>query len=133
MKDVQGQLFEVGAELATPPRPDTEADGNRRSVRRVGPPQIQELEKHIDRICEQLPPMRTFILPGGSDLAARLHLARTVCRRAERECVALSRVEQIRPELCVYLNRLSDLLFAMARQANQIAGVEDVPWVAPGA
>ena len=74
--------------------------------------------------------MRTFILPGGSELAARLHVARAVCRRAERLGVALGRIEPIAREPLIYLNRLSDLLFALARRANQLAGIADTPWPA---
>ena len=130
---VQSRLFEIGADLATPPT-DCDADGRERGkaggVPRVGPDAVAELEGWIDRVCAPLPAMRHFILPGGSELSARLHVARTVCRRAERMCVALTHHEPIGDQVIVYLNRLSDLLFAMARRANQAAGVEDVPWTA---
>jgi cob(I)alamin adenosyltransferase len=72
--------------------------------------------------------MKYFILPGGSELASRLHVARTVCRRAERACIALSRTDDVNGHVLVYLNRLSDLLFAVARRANQLAGIADIPW-----
>jgi len=97
-------------------------------VPRVGPQQVEELEHWIDAMCQATPPMQHFVLPGGTELAARLHVARTVCRRAERLCVTLARCEPLGEHVVTYLNRLSDLLFAMARRANQIAGVDDVPW-----
>jgi cob(I)alamin adenosyltransferase len=134
LKSIQSRLFEIGADLATP-RGATDEDGNQTgrgsSVPRVGEERVDELESWIDAVCEPLPAMRHFILPGGTELAARLHLARTVCRRAERMCVALSHHEPIGQQVITYLNRLSDLLFAMARRANQLADVEDVPWIAP--
>lgn len=124
---LMSRLFEVGADLATP-RGDGAAGS---AIPRVGEAQTEELEREIDRLCEALPPMRHFVLPGGTDLAARLHLARTVCRRAERMCVSLAGEADVGPVIVPYLNRLSDLLFAMARRANQLAGVEDVPWIGP--
>ncbi|MFW5682271.1 MAG: ATP:cob(I)alamin adenosyltransferase, partial [Phycisphaeraceae bacterium] len=87
------------------------------------------IEIDIDAVSEALPPMQHFILPGGTELSARLHHARTVCRRAERLCFRLSRNEYVGDHVTVFLNRLSDLLFAMARRANQLDGVEDVPWI----
>ena len=90
--------------------------------------QVQRLESAIDALERDLSPLRTFVLPGGSAEAAWLHVARATCRRAERKLVALSEVEQLRPELLRYVNRLSDLLFVMARHANFRAKVEDVPW-----
>jgi cob(I)alamin adenosyltransferase len=134
LRAVQNRLFELGADLATPrkPRkpPETAEDAGKPSaIPRIGAEQARELECFIDRACEPLPEMRNFILPGGSELSARLHVARSVCRRAERECVALGREEEIGTDVVVYLNRLSDLLFALARRANQVHGVKDVPWV----
>lgn len=128
---VQHQLFELGADLATP-HPDGEESNATKRVPRIGPAQVEELERWIDQTCAPLPPMRNFVLPGGSELAARLHMARTVCRRVERLCVTLSGSEEIGDPVVIYLNRLSDLFFAMARRANQLEGVADVPWVAPG-
>jgi cob(I)alamin adenosyltransferase len=87
------------------------------------------MEAWIDRAEEELEPLKSFVLPGGSPAAAALHLARTVCRRAERRVVSLSRTATIEEGVVVYLNRLSDLLFTLARLANHRAGVEDVPWV----
>ncbi len=117
--EIQRRLFDLGADLATP---DTS------KPRRTTQAHIEQLEHQIDTACAQLPPMKHFILPGGCELASRLHLARTVCRRAERACVALQQADPGTTEAVIYLNRLSDLLFALARQANQQAGVDDVPW-----
>jgi cob(I)alamin adenosyltransferase len=123
---VQNDLFDVGADLCVPP-----ADGEDKALR-VTAAQAARLEKAIDRLNERLDPLRSFVLPGGSPAAAWLHLARTVCRRAEREVVALTRVEgeRVNPQVVVYLNRLSDLLFVLARVAND-DGKADVLWV-PG-
>lgn len=116
---VQPRLFDLGADLASP---------DPAKARRVTQAHIIKLEDHIDAVCEQLPEMKHFILPGGSELAARLHLARTVCRRAERACVAVHANDPHVHDAIVYLNRLSDLLFALARAANLKAGIDDVPW-----
>ena len=123
---LQNRLFEAGADLSTP-RPAA-GDADKAAMPRIGEEHVREAEAMIDKLCEPLPPMRHFILPGGSELSARLHLARTASRRAERLCLALSRREVLGPDLLIYLNRLSDLFFAMARRANQLEGVEDVPW-----
>jgi cob(I)alamin adenosyltransferase len=90
------------------------------------------LEKVIDRFNERLQPLKSFILPGGTVPAAWCHLARTVCRRAEREVVTLARAEKVNPQVVVYLNRLSDLLFVLGRVCNQ-DGKDDVLWVPGGA
>ena len=90
--------------------------------------QVEALEAEIDHHEGQLEPLRTFILPGGSQAAAALHLARTVTRRAERRAVSLAAQQQINPEIVRYLNRLSDLLFVLARTANRLQGVDDIPW-----
>jgi cob(I)alamin adenosyltransferase len=97
---------------------------------RVTVPQYETLEKAIDRINEPLQPLHSFILPGGTAVAAWLHLARTVCRRAERACVTLAKDVAINEAVVIYLNRLSDLLFVLGRAANN-AGRDDVLWV-PG-
>lgn len=137
LRNIQHRLFEIGADLATPKREGAGA----RMVPRIGADHIEEIEGWIDTVDGAVPPMTQFILPGGTELSARLHLARTICRRAERCCVSLGRVEieddtddehaGDEPLTGVYLNRLSDLLFAMARFANHAAGVADVPWKAP--
>jgi cob(I)alamin adenosyltransferase len=121
---IQDQLFVVGADLATP--------GAAANIPRVGSEEIAFLERTIDALEEQLEPLKQFILPGGTPAAAQLHLARTVCRRAERWVVALSREAPAPNELVgVYLNRLSDCLFVLARAANARAGVTDTPWNSP--
>ena len=135
LTSIQSRLFEIGADLATPHGEldeEGKETGRSSSVPRVGDEQVTELEQWIDAVCEPVPAMQHFVLPGGTELAARLHVARTVCRRAERLCVALATMESIGDHVIVYLNRLSDLLFAMARRANQLEGVADVPWIAPG-
>ena len=121
---VQGDLFALGAHLATP------ADARSRDhIPPLPEERPSEMEHWIDEAEEELSPLRSFILPGGSDAGAALHLARTVCRRAERAVVALAEAVEIDPAIVVYLNRLSDLLFTLARLANHRAGVPDVPWV----
>jgi len=120
---VQAELFQVGAELST-------VDPVAKRTRTIGPQHVQVLEAEIDRWEETLPPLRSFILPAGIRAAALLHLARAVCRRAERRLVRLVRSSQepISLVLLSYLNRLGDLLFVLARVANQQAGVTDAPW-----
>jgi cob(I)alamin adenosyltransferase len=119
---VQNTLFEVGAELATPERT--------KAAVLLDPSAVGHLERAIDAHEAALPPLREFILPGGVRGAAVLHLARTVCRKAERRVVALAATpgQQVAPELVVYLNRLGDLLFVLSRQVNSAAGQGDVKW-----
>lgn len=125
---VQNELFDLGAELATPPsRP---ARGVRSQPPRVTAELVAALEADVDRLEADLQPLRQFILPGGTLGASALHVARAVCRRAERRVVTLARVEQTSTEAVRYLNRLSDLLFVMARTANARRGVSDVTWTA---
>ncbi len=119
---VQSELFSVGADLATPL--DVQSD----YIVRVDEAIIQHLETEIDAWEETLPPLRQFILPGGSEAGAGLHFARTVCRRAERAVVALSQAEELNPTVLRYLNRLSDWLFILARIANQRSGIEETIW-----
>jgi len=121
---LQSDLFVLGADLATPL-------GTRSpSVQRIQGNHITELEHTIDRLETRLQPLSTFVLPGGSQIASQLHLARTICRRAERFVVKLSRKEKTGPLCIVYLNRLSDLLFVMARYANSVDGRQETPWIA---
>ncbi|HVS72776.1 MAG TPA: cob(I)yrinic acid a,c-diamide adenosyltransferase [Phycisphaerae bacterium] len=124
---LQRELFVLGSDLATPPGSRNEA-----RVTRIGPADIDRLERMIDEATAQLPPLQRFVLPGGSMTAARLHVARTVCRRAERRLVELMRqtpgAENSLAHALIYLNRLSDLLFTWARLANKTAGVGDVEW-----
>lgn len=122
IQPVQRELFALGAELAAPD--STKAPG----MPRVDKGATANLEAHIDALNARLPEIHNFILPGGTPFAARIHFARTVCRRAERSVVRLSRSEPVRDEVIAYLNRLSDLLFVLARHANMTAGVQEVPW-----
>ncbi len=121
---VQSRLFDIGADLATP----EDSKGSAKIVR-IDDRFIQEIESWIDEIDDKNEPIRTFVMPGGTELAARMHLARTVCRRAERMMVRLGHVEPVTHGAIHWINRLSDMLFAMSRQANHVAGVADVPWV----
>lgn len=125
---VQSDLFTLGAELACVPGHEA-----RLRLALLGAPDIERLERAIDAAEEGLAPLTSFVLPGGTPGAAALHAARTACRRAERRVVALRRSSPVRDEVIVYLNRLSDLLFVLARRANHAAGVPDVPWVKSGA
>jgi cob(I)alamin adenosyltransferase len=123
---LQSELFTLGSELATP-----QADKAPREVPRIRADMVARMEKDIDRLTSELPEMRQFILPGGSRPGATLHFCRTVCRRAERKAVQLAREETVSPHVLAYLNRLSDLLFVLARAANLRAGGREIPWVAP--
>lgn len=124
LREIQRDLFAVGARLADP-RLGREGRSDRD---RFGPDRVTRLEEAIDRLEAELPPLRRFILPGGSRPGALLHLARTVCRRAERRIVTLARETEIPPAVITYMNRLSDLLFVLARAANRRAGAHEVPW-----
>ena len=120
---VQRDLFAIGARLADP-RARIAA---RVTKAQVGADDVRRLEAWIDRLDAALPPLRSFILPGGNLTGAALHQARTVCRRAERGIVGLG-VESVEPELLRYVNRLSDLLFALARAVNHRSGVAEIEW-----
>jgi cob(I)alamin adenosyltransferase len=120
---IQNELFDVGADLCLP-QSSEEKPGAHLRVRAV---QAERLEQAIDRLNAGLTPLTSFILPGGSVAAAWCHLARTVCRRAEREVVTLARAETINPQAIVYLNRLSDLLFVLGRVYNN-NGRDDILW-----
>jgi ATP:cob(I)alamin adenosyltransferase len=120
LESVQRQLFVIGSDLATPGAEDPAGI-------RLPAGSERALEAAIDAWERELAPLRVFILAGGAPLAAWLHLARTVCRRAERRVVALDRAEPVGPAVLAYLNRLSDLLFVMARLANHRAACPDVP------
>jgi cob(I)alamin adenosyltransferase len=122
MLRVQHELFNLGSILATLPE-----DVHPRQPR-VTDAEITDLEKGMDAMNEDLPPLRSFVLPGGSRVDAELHIARTVCRRAERACVALARVESIPPEAVKYLNRLSDALFVWARWTAHVSGAAETLW-----
>jgi len=116
LTSVQHQLFDLGGELCIPGHAAIQAAD------------IDALEQALDRYNDPLPPLKDFILPGGGEAAARCHLARTIVRRAERETVALSRHESVRPEAIRYLNRLSDLLFVLARVLARASGHGEVLW-----
>lgn len=121
---IQGELFQLGAEMATP-------RGKKCATALIEDANVKELEREIDEMETQLPELKSFILPGGSKLSAWLHLARTVCRRAERELITLHRQDPQRAEILEYFNRLSDYLFVAARYGNALAKTADVPWEAP--
>jgi cob(I)alamin adenosyltransferase len=122
LEQLQNQLFVLGADLATP------MDTVSPKIQRIQQDHIQNLEKIIDQIETQLKPLQSFILPGGQLVGSQMHLARTVCRRAERLVDALGRKEDIGKFLLVYLNRLADLLFVLARYANILAGTAETKW-----
>ncbi len=123
---VQNDLFDLGADLCRPAS-DPGDGGPARSALRVNAAQVERLEAEIDEVNAQLAELTSFVLPGGSPAAAALHLARTVSRRAEREITALTETETVNPEAVRYINRLSDLLFVLARHAND-DGAQDVLW-----
>jgi cob(I)alamin adenosyltransferase len=120
---IQNELFHLGSDLCMP-----EEDKAKRPVPRIEKRHVDALEQLMDRLSADLPPLENFVLPGGSPGAGRLHVARSVCRRAERIVVALSRIEAVGALTIPYLNRLSDALFVMARYENRFRGVEDVLW-----
>lgn len=124
LEKIQNDLFDLGAVLASPQpkRLEGKASG---FVRKED---VSFLEETIDRLDRELPPLRSFILPGGSELGSALHLARTVCRRAEREIISLATSVSLEPEMIEYVNRLSDLLFVLARWVNLKAGVAETAW-----
>ena len=126
LERVQNELFDLGADISVP----LEREGEGRL--RVTEEQVRALERDCDRLNARLPELKSFVLPGGSEVAARLHLARTICRRAEREALAAAREHELDHAVLVYLNRLSDLLFILARVANSAAGDEEPLW-RPGA
>ena len=117
---IQHDLFDLGADLCVP------GDGE---ALRITAGQVERLEREIDRVNAELGSLDSFVLPGGNMSAASLHFARAVCRRAERTVVTLRGVEQVNPQALIYLNRLSDLLFVLARAANWRTGNPDVLWV----
>jgi cob(I)alamin adenosyltransferase len=117
---VQNELFDLGADLSVP----LEREGRLRVTQQ----QVDALERACDRFNEGLPELKSFVLPGGGEAAARLHVARAVCRRAEREALAAAQVHELNPVALVYLNRLSDLLFILARAVNAVDGREEPLW-----
>jgi cob(I)alamin adenosyltransferase len=123
LKRIQNELFHLGSDLCVP-----EAAKDARPVPRIEDRHVDALEALMDKLSEGLPPLENFVLPGGSLGAAQLHVARTICRRAERLVIALSRIEPVGPAAIRYLNRLSDALFVLARAENSRRGVGDVLW-----
>ena len=125
LESIQRDLFSIGGHLATP-----DPDRVRKSLEKatLSPERVSEFERIMDVAEQELPPLRAFVLPAGTPLAASLHLARTVCRRAERSVVHLAHANEVPQLFIVYLNRLSDLLFTLARLANYRDGVSDVTW-----
>ena len=122
LERIQNELFVLGADLATPPGTTSS------NVRRIDTAAVQRLEQDIDKLDATLPELRTFILPSGSPAGAALHVARTICRRAERRTVRLIREESLDRLPVVFLNRLADLLFVLARHVNHVLGSPETPW-----
>jgi len=122
LKKIQNQLFDLGSELATPPEAAYEG------MFRVGPAEVEELERLMDRCQKDLAPLKSFILPGGGRVHGFLHLARTICRRAEREILTLSRVEPLGEGPLQYVNRLSDALFVLGRWVGKHGGEKEYLW-----
>jgi len=123
LQDIQNRLFEISAELATP-----EAGNINSEDPVINNQNIKEIEKKIDNLDNQLDPLKNFILPGGSQGASFCHLARTICRRAERTLISLNKVELINSRIIVFINRLSDFLFVVARFINKEQNIDDLPW-----
>lgn len=121
---IQGELFQLGAELATP-------RNKKVTSALIESAQVERLEHEIDSMEQELAPLKTFILPGGVASSAGVHLARTVSRRVERDLITLHRAEPVRPVVLEYVNRLSDYLFVTARFLNHLQGGVDTPWLAP--
>ena len=121
---IQHTLFDVGADLATP----TDTPNRARLQRLVEQSDVKQLEDWIDECTARTPELRAFILPGGSEAGARLHIARCACRSAERHVVTLARLAEVRAEVLAYLNRLSDFLFVAARFVNHAAAVPEIAW-----
>ena len=129
LQKLQHQLFIVGADLATPL--EIESIRQRLTIPRVSREEITESETAIDFFEKELEPLQYFILPGGSKAAAQLHVARTICRRAEREVVLLAQQEEINQNIVILLNRISDLLFVLSRIENKTSGIRDQKWEKP--
>jgi cob(I)alamin adenosyltransferase len=123
LREIQKQLLEISSELARAP-----GSGASESSAPVSARQVEWIERRIDLLQKDLPPLNRLVIPGGSVEAAQLQVARAVCRRAERKLVALAAKEPVRPELIRHFNRLSDLLFVMARHANRRSGVDEPRW-----
>ncbi|NVJ88901.1 MAG: cob(I)yrinic acid a,c-diamide adenosyltransferase [Flavobacteriaceae bacterium] len=128
--NIQNELFTLGAMLATPPEKETLKSGKERlNIPKVNVGSIEFLEKQIDSMDSELPQMTHFILPGGHQAVSFCHIARCVCRRAERLCVELNDNETINTDILIYLNRLSDYLFTLARKLTKDLQVEEIKWI----
>jgi cob(I)alamin adenosyltransferase len=125
LESIQRDLFSIGGHLATP---DPERVTKALEKATLSPERVSEFERAMDEADRELPPLRAFVLPAGTPKASALHLARTTCRRAERSVVHLAQSDEVPALFLIYLNRLSDLLFTLARLANHRAGVGDVTW-----
>jgi cob(I)alamin adenosyltransferase len=124
LQDIQCHIFELSAELAAIPEKNTKLNTSAITIKMV-----KDLENEIDLIERDLEPLKNFILPGGSRGAAICHLARTVCRRAEREIITLNSVAEVNDEIITYVNRLSDYFFVLARHLNKQNNIDDIPWI----
>lgn len=122
--DIQNRLFDLGAYLATP----EPSDGQMPQTASLNQKTISDVECEIDRLDDAVPQLRQFVLPGGSQLSAWCHVARTVCRRAERHCISLAATAYVDPNAIRYVNRLSDYLFVLARYVNARAGIAELTW-----
>jgi len=123
LQSIQEDLFVLGSDLATPLESPA-----RKNIRTITGQDVKRLENIIDEIEEKNKPLRNFVIPAGSNTASLLHVARTICRRAERKVVALKEKERINEQCLIYLNRLADLLFVLARFANKLSKIKDVEW-----
>jgi cob(I)alamin adenosyltransferase len=130
IQSIQNELFDIGAELASeqPVRRTAKQAG----VFELGPKHVRRLERLIDQYDAKVPALTTFVLPGGGQAASFLHLARTICRRTEREVVTLRRTQRVNEQVLVYLNRLCDLLFVLARYANKAGRAREITWQKDG-
>jgi len=126
LQEIQNTLFQIGSELASPENVKSDL------IKKTSDKEIQYLESLIDKFDENLPPLKNFILPGGIESASYLHFARTVCRRAERIIVELKKIELININTLIYLNRLSDLLFVLARYENYVTQTPEIVWKTRG-
>lgn len=127
---IQNQLFTIGSTLATDPKRAVLRSGKERlKIEKTNESNIQFLEDEIDAMNDTLPPLTSFVLPGGNTVVSYCHIARTVCRRAERRATHLNEIEEVDPTVLKYLNRLSDYLFVLARKLTQDMGAEEIPWL----
>jgi cob(I)alamin adenosyltransferase len=122
LRQIEDELFDLGSELATPP------DFFKEGMYRVGEPEVKKLEQVMDQCQKELEPLKSFVLPGGGRIGAYLHQCRTVCRRAEREILRLSRVEELNEWSLKYVNRLSDLFFVLSRWISKKTGEAEYLW-----